>query len=275
MRLSCPIILFLLFPAGIFAMGDNPAIGARSVALGGASVAISDVWSTQNNQAGLAFLRNPEIGINTQQNFLLSQVSLHALAITVPTKQGAFGLNITRFGYVQYNESKIGFAYAKSFGDVISASVQLNYLNTFIGDIYGTKRAFTAETGIQAKISKSLTLGAHLYNPTRTRAATYNNERIPTILRLGLQYNFSDKVFAVLETAKDIDLKPVFKAGVEYKIVKELTLRGGIATNPTLSSFGFSINIKPVSIDFAASFHQQLGITPNIGMRYVFEKKGK
>jgi len=68
-------------------------------------------------------------------------------------------------------------------------------------------------------------------------------------------------------------MKPVFKAGIEYKAIKEFYLRAGISTNPALSSFGFGLNLKNLKIDFSANYHQVLGISPQVGLSYVMEKK--
>jgi hypothetical protein len=77
-----------------------------------------------------------------------------------------------------------------------------------------------------ANLSKELTIGAHVYNPTRAKLADYDNERVPTIMKLGLDYKFSNKVFLAIETEKDINYSPVVKVGVEYHAVEMLYLRG-------------------------------------------------
>ena len=148
----------------------------------------------------------------------------------------------------------------------------MDYLTTKIAEGYGSKGLLAAEIGIQSKPIKGLTIGAHVFNPTRAKIAEYNNERLPTILRLGADYNFSDKIILAVETEKDISQKAIFKAGLEYKAVKEFYLRLGIATNPTLSSFGFGLNLKNFKIDFSANYHQTLGVVPQLGLTYSFKK---
>ena len=93
-----------------------------------------------------------------------------------------------------------------------------------------------------------MTIGAHVFNPTRSKISDYNDERLPTIIRFGGDYDFSDKVKVAVETEKDMAQKAVFKAGIEYKPVKEFYLRAGIGTNPTLTCFGFGINLKNFKI---------------------------
>ena len=83
-------------------------------------------------------------------------------------------------------------------------------------------------------------------------------------------YNFSNKIIVIAEAEKNISYKPVYKAGIEYHIIKEIYLRTGIATNPTLNTFGIGIELKKIKIDFASSFNQTFGYSPQISMVYNF-----
>lgn len=73
------------------------------------------------------------------------------------------------------------------------------------------------------------------------------------------------------EEEKDVDQQSVFKAGLEYHVVEALYLRGGIATNPSLSSFGFGLKINQFTVDVASSWHQELGFTPQFSLAYTFK----
>jgi len=253
---------------------ENFQLGARSAAMGNASVSFFDLWSAQQNQAGLAFVRNISAGVYYEDRYLLKELSLKGASFALPVKGGTFGLCITNFGYSLYSENKYCFSFAKSLSDKFSIGVAMDYLTTKIGDGYGNTGAVAAEVGIIAKPLKGLTIGAHIFNPTRAKVSGNTDERIPTILRLGANYSFSDKVIVAVETEKDLTLQPVFKAGIEYKAVKELYLRAGISTNPNLSSFGFGLNLKNLKIDFSGSYHPVLGFYPQFGLMYVFNKKG-
>ncbi len=266
-------LFFISFIISANAGNENFPIGARSGAMGNASVSLSDVWSAQQNQAGLGFVHAVSAGVYYENRFSLKELSLKGAVIAVPVKGGAFGLCISNFGYSLFSENKYCFSFAKAFSEKFSMGIAMDYLTTKIGEGYGSKGAFAAEVGIQAKPIKGLTIGAHVFNPTHAKLSDYDNERIPTIIRLGADYNFSDKVTLALETEKDIALKSVFKAGIEYKAVKEFYLRAGICTNPGLSSFGFGLNLKNFKVDVSANYHQVLGFSPQFGMTYVFSKK--
>jgi hypothetical protein len=251
---------------------DYP-IGARSSAMGNASVSLNDVWSAHHNQAGLGFVRDISAGAYYEDRFLLKELSIKGAVLAFPIMGGTFGMCITNFGYSLYNENKYSLSFAKSFGNKLSAGIAMDYLTTRIAEGYGTRGVLAAEAGIIARPMKGLTIGFHVFNPTRAKLAEYNDERLPTIIRLGADYHFSDQLILAIETEKDISQKAIFKAGIEYKVVKELYLRAGIGTNPALTSFGFGINLKNMKLDMAASYHQTLGVTPQISLTYIFKKE--
>jgi hypothetical protein len=270
------LIIFLTVILGVipdlFSSNGNDVIGARSLSLGGFSTTLSDVWSANNNQAGLGFVDQISGGLSYESRFLLKEIAYKSGAFALPTKLGAFGLTVTSFGYSAYNETKAGLSYGQKLNDKIALGVQLNYTNVKIGQEYGQKSALTGAIGLIANLSKEIAVGVHVYNPTRTKFADYNNERLPTIMKLGLDYKFSEKVFLAVETEKDIDFGAIARVGIEYNPIDILYLRGGISTNPTLSSFGFGLKLKDFKLDLSTSFHQTLGITPGISIIYTAGK---
>jgi len=253
-----------------FAGNDNTPIGARSAGLGHASVTLSDVWSAHHNQAGLGFLTRAEAGAYYENRFLLPELSLSGAVFALPTAKGTFGLNIRNFGYKLYSESKIGISYARAFSDQLSFGMQINYNNIQFAEYYGTRNTFTAELGVQYKVTKQLTIGVHAYNPNRVRLADFNNEKLPSIFRFGLGYQVSPKVLITAEAEKDSYNKPIIKAGLEYLVSTNFYVRGGIASNPYLNSFGFGLLLKDLKLDFAGTFHRYLGFTPQISLSYRF-----
>ena len=259
------------FPFLLFAAHDNIPEGGRSAAMANASVALTDFWSLQNNQAGLAFYDQFAGAIYFENRYLVKEMSLKAGGLVMPAKAGVFGLNLTYFGYPKYNESKIGLAYARSFGSVFAVGVQLDYLLTSISDNYGKKGVATFEIGLLSKINEHLSLGAHIFNPIQAKLTDYNNERIPAIIRLGAAYSFDEKILLSVEAEKDTKADPILKCGIEYRIIKPVYVRGGISTNPGLYSFGFGLDYKKLKIDFSSSVHNVLGYSPQISLIYTFK----
>ena len=268
-------LLFFTISNTALAQVGNDLLGARSTAIGGYNVTLSDVWATSNNQAGLGFVESLTGGIYYENRFLLSETSYKAAAFVMPVKTGALGLSVTSFGYELYNETKAGLSYGQRFGDKFSFGIQLNYLNTRLAQDYGNKTSVTVAVGLIARLSKELTLGVHLYNPTRSQLTTDNNERIPTIMKLGLAYEFSEKVMFAVSTEKDVGFTARVNVGIEYHITEMYYLRGGIATNPTQYAFGLGMCLRDFKVDLSSSFHQTLGMTPAISIIYSKNKRSK
>jgi hypothetical protein len=267
------LLIICLFFGHITYAADNYPVGSRSASVANASVTYGDVWSTFHNQAGLAFLKNASAGTYFENRFLISELGLRSLAVGVPTsKSGTFGLSVTLFGYTTYNEKKAGLSYAKKLGDKIAAGVQLDYLNTFFNDeFYGSRTSFTVEGGIIAEPINNLKIGVHIFNPGKAKVAEYGDERIPTIMRFGTSYKFSEKVLLSTEIEKDVDYNNVFKAGLEYHPIEILYLRSGISSNPSLVCFGFGLKLKSFIVDMATQYHQILGFSPQFSLGYEFK----
>ncbi len=262
--------LFLWITEVANAGGDNLPMGSRSAGMAHASVALYDIWSVYHNQAGLAWMEKPGVGIFHENRFLLPALSSRGAALVYPMQKGTFGLSIASFGFNLYKENKAGLAYGLKLDKKLSAGIQLNYHSMALPENYGKTTAFSIEVGFQARLTDAFTLGIHTYNPNRARLTDLNNERLPSVLRLGINHRFSDKVMVGTEVEKDVDFRPVFKVGVEYHITEILYLRGGISTNPVLVAFGFGLSMKQFRFDGANVFHQTLGNTPQVSLHYAF-----
>ncbi len=273
MRLKTVVVLVALIYLSVsYAGNEINTIGGRSSAMGGTAVSLSDFWSVSNNQAGIAYFKSYATGFYYENKYLLKDLSLKNISLIIPTSSGVFGFNYSYFGYNIYNEQKLGVAYAKTFGKDFSASIQLDYLGTSIGDNYGTKNNITFELGILAKLSNQVTIGAHAFNPINVLLSNYNKETIPSVLKLGMCYTINDKIILTLETEKNIYYNAVLKLGLEYKIMKDVFVRTGISTNPLFNTFGFGFNYGKCTFDFSSSIHQTLGYSPQFSMNYNFGK---
>jgi hypothetical protein len=73
-----------------------------------------------------------------------------------------------------------------------------------------------------------------------------------------------------VEVEKNMDFDPVLKMGLEYRIVKQVYVRGGVASGPFTYFFGFGLSFDKLKIDFSSSIHQVLGYSPQISVVYSF-----
>ncbi|HXH20375.1 MAG TPA: hypothetical protein VNJ07_14965 [Chitinophagales bacterium] len=258
-----------------YAGSFDDAVGARASALGNHTSALSDGFSVHNNQAGIGFLKKFSFGISAKNKFLVKELTVADAAAIFPTKTGVFGLGIHYTGTSPFSERKIGAAFAKNFGNRFSFGLQFDYLNISISE-YGSKNLFTFEAGLQFfLVQEKLLIGAHINNPLRLTINEDANEKLPTVMRFGLNYMPSKKVAALAEVEKDIDYAPVYKFGLEYLPVEKLAIRGGVNASPFQGFFGVGLILKNVVIDAASALHPVLGVSPQISIAYAIRKEDK
>jgi hypothetical protein len=269
------LLVFLLFLPHHQASSsnDNYPAGARAAAMGNVCVMYPDFWSTWHNQAGLGFYPHFAIGFHHENRFVVPEFNLHAIGATIPAGRGAFGLSYHYFGHPVYNESKFGLAFGKAFHERFAVGLQLDYLNTFINNELGNSGTVAIEAGIMAEPVDNLLVGFHVYNPTGASIPKMRDEKVPVILRLGLGYQFGERLFLGMETEKDLDIaRPQYKLGLEYRVIEYIYARMGIMLQEYVEhSFGIGFNLLNFYASIAFSYQQLVGYTPYFSLHYVFK----
>jgi len=262
------VFLCVLSSLNLHAGNEFNPIGARAYGLAGNSILFQDFWSTENNPAGLGFLEQWGAGFSYENQFLESEFANKALAFAHPFKAAAFGLSFTQFGFSNFQENKVGLSYGRALGENIAMGVQLNYLSTSIGEGYGSRSSFSGTIGLQAKINRKISIAAVIINPNRAERAEFDDERYPSLIKLGMAYVFSKKVDAYTEVVKDIDFDANLKVGLEYQAMEKIVFRAAYATNPALTAFGFGVKLKQFQLDVASGFDSNLGFSPQLSIAY-------
>lgn len=275
MKKSFLIALVSLLVAQVMAQGGNETQGARANALAGASLTLQDGWAANNNVATLGLIDEFNIGAAYESRFFLPEAGLGSVALSAPLAGGSIGIIGHNYGYGGFNQNRIGLGYGRKLSDYFSLGVQLDYLQTQLGDVYGSRSNIVAEIGMLITVNEKVSLAAHVFNPTQARFADYDDERIPTSLRIGGQYRFSEKVMAVMELDKDIDLPLNIKSGLEYHPVEPIFIRLGFATAQQALAFGLGYRWQSVSADVSANWNQILGFSSGVSLGYAFGSRKK
>lgn len=245
--------------------------GSRAAGMGRTSTTLSDIWSTFNNQAGMALLEHPEAGIYYETSFMLKELSTKSLCIAIPSKFGVIGASFTYYGYNLYNNQKTGLAYSKSFGSKLRAGIQLDYLQTNFGNNYGKKSNITFEIGIQVELSEQLTAGIWTFNPILVKLDDYADEQIPGLLRFGLLWKPSPSLLITIESEKNTYISPIIiRGGLEYIIKEKFYVRTGSTTFQEIFSLGAGAKLKHVKLDVSAIMHETLGFSPQMSVIGTF-----
>ena len=291
MKLFLPGLILLFYfasTARLLAQGNGPAPqGARAQGLGGAATTLSgELWAAANNAAGLGSLSRPTAGAYLENRYLLPGLNVAAAAVALPlgtlepatagraarAARGVLALAGQRFGGTLYNEVRVGAAYGYRLG-VINIGGRLDMLQVSLQEL-GSRRAVVGSLGGQADILPGhLTVGAYLYNLGQARLASYQDERVPTVLRVGLAYRPSRQVLLLAEAEKDVEHAAGLRAGVEYLPAPVVALRLGYASLSQQASLGVGVQTGGFHFDYAAGYHTVLGVSQFMSVSWQWGKK--
>ena len=244
-------------------------LGARNSGLGGASVTLEDGWSLYNNVAGLGSLDHSAALIGYQNRFNLSALQVVGAGYTHHTSLVNAGVSFYRFGDDLFSQQKITLAVANTI-DRISLGAAVSMLQNSVEGL-GNSNAFVVEFGAIARITKQLKFGAHAYNINQ--AEVVDGETLPTVLRGGITYTPISSLSVTVEVQKDLDFEEIFKAGIEYEIIKNVWVRTGISTEPFKAAFGAGILWKSFLVDYSFNDQTDLGDIHEISLAYLFGKQ--
>jgi hypothetical protein len=159
----------------------------------------------------------------------------------------------------------VGAGYGYRFGQ-ISLGARVDMLQVSIEGL-GSRRVVLGTLGGQIEVLPNrLTFGASLYNLSQTKLASYQDERVPTVLKAGLAYRPGTQVLLVVETEKDVERAANFKAGLEYRPVPVLAARLGLASLTEQASAGIGLATGSFQLDYAAAFQQALGFSHHLSI---------
>ena len=205
---------------------------------------------------------------------MLAENSAYAIAAALPTSKGNFGLQINYAGFADFNEKKLGIAYARNLGKKVDIGIQFNHYGYSVSG-YGNASAITFEAGILIHFSEELTGGVHVYNPVGGKLGKAEDEKLASVYKFGVGYDASDNFFVGIEIMKEED-KPVHvTGGVQYEFMKQFFARAGFVSDTGSGFAGAGISWKNIRLDLTAGYHPQLGISPGILIMTNFKDKQK
>jgi hypothetical protein len=225
------------------------------------------------NPAGIAGIKQMEVGAFVERRFLLSQLNYATVGFVTPFMKGnhTAGLDVSGFGFGGYNESRVGLTYATTLFERLSIGAKANYERISIEN-YGAKSVFYVNAGINCIVSKHISVGFRIFNANRAELQKDKDEKVPTTLDAGLAYQVIDKVLIVADVEKQVNFPISFRGGVEYAPAKFLKARIGASTQPVTVSAGLGLVVKSMNIDFSNTLHQYLGYTPSLSLSWKFGK---
>ncbi|WP_276499074.1 hypothetical protein [Pontibacter litorisediminis] len=272
MRYKHTVILFVVFVSGLTgAQGQNLCnFGARAAGMANASVTVADVWALSNNTAGIASLRAPAIGVFAQNRFREQAFTTVALQAVYPTaRHGTYGISVSRFGDALFNQQHAGLGAAHKLGQ-FSLGIKADVWQVAVRE-YGSQKAVAFSAGVQGEVVPELYFGAFAYNLTQAKLASFEDERLPTVMKAGLSYRPTPRFLLAAETEKNIDYDADFKAAAEYALLQEKFLvRTGFSSLTSSLSFGVGFKARQLQVDYAFGSTTPIGNSHYLSVAYSF-----
>lgn len=263
------VVLFSVFQLRA-QISTIPPVGPKALGMGGVSVMNVDHWSVLNNPAGFATANDISGFVSYRTIFDFAPFNTVSAGAVIPSGFGNLGVGVFRFGDDLFNSQMFSFSASRKIG-IMALGIKASYLQLNI-DSFGSKGVFVADIGGVADLTPELTFGAHIYNFTQATLSAETNERVPTVIRLGLSYQPTTEFTFVIEGEKDVNLDPDLKLGIQYQLIEKVHLRTGFSGLNNTHSFGGGVELRKFIIDYGISVDRDLGSTHNFGISFYPSK---
>jgi len=273
LRKICGLAFFLVIinhDAG--AQSLRKPVAASYIGLGAYTTNRANIFSVASNQAALAQIKDPSLGVYGERRFLMAPVNMYTTLFALPTRQGNFAFQADYFGYKNYNESQLGMAYARNVGSKLDIGIKFNYYSFRISGYEGAS-AVNFEIGAIAHLTDKLNTGIHFYNPVGGALSKTVDEKLSSIYKFGIGYEASDQFLISAEVVKEENLPVNVNAGVQYNFEKQFFARFGIATETASPYAGAGVSWSNFRVDISTSYHPQLGVSPGLMLIMNFKSK--
>lgn len=239
----------------------RPFDNAASLALGGATAAYPNLSVGLANESLLG--QGEKLGVYLGSAIPYGISDWQTAQFQGFTKLGAndgLGLDIAHSGIEVYQEQQFRLLYGRRLGEKFYLGGSASLLRVSAQE-YGSANGVTFGLGLLAQALPNLWLGARLQNPFQQKISDYE---AASLLRIGAAWQASDLLIFLSEVEKSLERDAQIKAGVEYRPVDVLVIRGGVRTGGAARvAFGAGIRLKNgLALDFGSEWHPSLGVTP-------------
>ncbi|MDD5593956.1 MAG: PorV/PorQ family protein, partial [Candidatus Margulisbacteria bacterium] len=303
--IACLLIAGLLVlpnPAGAFDP-QNPAVGARPLALGKAFVGLADDSSAIFlNPAGLARISSLKL-----MNFYTTPFSDNAIVAVSAVQPNFFGvalgaayINNTTSGLIlnttefSQTEQQFLLGFASKINDKLSAGTSLNIITrgfSIQSSLLASNRGsgMDMDLGFFYELRENLSAGVNLQNilPVgfggRFTFDSGTTESLPANLKAGLSWKFRRDLNLLFDLDYPLERvrPPLLHFGLEFQPNNMIALRGGFDQSPqtpdtrtdvyTHTTLGIGINLRGYTFDYTYYKHGDPSgdVTNYFSMGYV------
>lgn len=258
--------------ADAVAIGPDRDLAPRVLALAGASAAMSDgAWSAMTNPAATASLPWSCEVHAAPAPFGLAELRTAGAIVTMPMGRvggmpAGVGCAIAMTGFDLYREVGTQVIAGVLTGPLRWGVALGGNFVTIAG--YGSDGVLTIDAGVQADCGAGVTVGARGRGLNGPRHGATSNVRPPPDIAVGVLWR-PDTLFSVAGDATyERGGSAGWRFGMSWTPVAEVTLRAGIAGEPSRAAMGLGLRLGRLALDLAASAHPDLGWTQSVGVEF-------
>ncbi len=270
---ACVALLLLAFGPGRAAEAafERQPIGVRDLALSGAGVGLmegSDAGAF--NPAGLGGAGRRTLSVSSIPSlFGLDDLRRSALAYVEPFAWGAVGVSASVFGCALYRETTFAAECAVEVAPGCRVGVRCAVMSLRIQD-YGAASTLGVDAGFTFRLSPLIDIGGAVGN-LNAPSIGQSSERLPQTITLGMTLHPTSAASLCAAVYSDQLFNPEFRFGVEYSLLPEVILRGGVCQDPSSYTAGCGFSYSGFVIEYAYVAHRDLGGSHAFGLSVVLE----
>jgi hypothetical protein len=180
------------------------------------------------------------------------------------------GINcaIAQEGNADLNTTSIALGMSKRLSSSYYAGIKGTYIQTS-SETENPANLLLIEINGVWSIAPTLQAALFILNPNAS--SLQNKERRHTVSSAaytGIKYHLNDQSQLYGEVDLLLHQKPRIRFGLQFTPCRELRLKVGIADKPWTPSWGFGIQNKRLSFNYAANCHQVLGLSSGFSVCY-------
>lgn len=256
----CFWVLLMSISSSAYPYGETNDVDVRALALGN----IKALSRGLSNPAYLAFPEQKKLGASVYNRFMMKELSTMSIHALIPNRTIDAGFLFSSYGYEDYRLLRGQVGLAKKLSSCFSIGTNLTYLNENSILEPENKSYLSADIGLYYRINESFEAAFTTENLLHT------NSPFPTIYDIGILYRLLPACSVLVETGVDSGKYFGVKAGIEYEIAGQFSVRAGFGTRPKTPSIGFAYTGTQWKTDVAFLLHPVLGVSSAIGVTYLF-----
>jgi len=259
-----PVFFLCLAPAN----GQMLNRECASASLGNTFVSRAGYCLPSQNQAGLGRIERNSISMQHFRPGLCPDLGVSVLSAQFATTHGAIGTTISQYGIGGLRFTSAWVAYGIAVRKGWYAGLGIHFWHATIGEKWFHHPCFSFAAGLQAVISRELTLGVHLSHPAGWYASNPLAASHPMTVTVGGAWVMLPMISSFWELELIAGYPVRWKLGFEWKEKRGLGLQIGAHDQPFTVSGGIAVNIRKWNIHTAFSYRFDRGNTPYTAFTY-------